>query len=218
VSAYADFYQFPWARFRIDAPSTGRDYLLRVDYYVKRKFNAYVQYRWERKGINGSSDAVIDPVETITLRRFRINISTKLTKAVELRNRAEWSWADRGQSSSGYLIYQDLIYKPIQSPWSFSARYAIFDINSFDSRIYAYENDILYEFRIPFFQDTGQRYYINARYRLARPLTVEFRLAQTILSQAGDVQRREDLSFSGGNQLIKGNRFTEVKAQVRYVF
>lgn len=218
VSAYADFYQFPWARFRIDAPSSGRDYLLRVDYYVKRKFNAYVQYRWERKGINGSSDAVIDPLESLTLRRFRINVSTKLTKALELRNRVEWSWAYREQSSAGYLLYQDLIYKPIQSPWSFTARYAIFDINSFDSRIYAYENDILYEFRIPFFQDTGQRYYINARYRLARPLTVEFRLAQTILSRADDVQKPEDLSFSGGNQLIRGNRFTEVKAQIRYIF
>lgn len=219
ISAYADYYQFPWARFRIDGPSSGRDYLLRVDYYVKRKFSAYVQYRWERRSVNGSDDSrTINPLVPFSLRRLRFNMSTKLSKSVELRNRAEWSWADRQGATMGFLVYQDLILKPTGSPWKITARYAIFNIESFDSRIYAYENDILYEFRIPFFQDTGQRYYVNARYRVARPLTIEFRFAQTILSQASDVQRREDLTFSGGNQLIEGNKFTELKAQIRYTF
>ena len=47
---------------------------------------------------------------------------------------------------TGYLIYQDVVYKPKSSPFSFSFRYGLFDTDSYNSRIYAYENDILYVF------------------------------------------------------------------------
>lgn len=219
VSAYADFFQFPWLRFRTDAPSKGQEYLIRLDYYKKRRFGAYLQYRYETKDINGNIETDrIDKIVNTQLHRLRLHVSNKVSKALELRNRVELSWFNKYEISRGFMAWQDVVFKPIASPISFTARYAIFDIDNFDSRIYGYENDILYEFRIPFFQNKGQRYYANLRYKVIRNLTVEFRFAQTILAGAENIAVIDNLTFSSGTNLIKGNTFTELKAQIRYKF
>ena len=219
VSGYADHYRFPWLRFRIDAPSRGQDYLVRVDYAIKRKLNAYIQYRHETRSLNGSFDDIpIDPLVPFKVQRLRFHIAHKINKEVELRNRAEWSWSTTQSDSRGFILYQDILYKPIASSLSLSARYMLFDIDDFNSRIWAYENDILYEFRIPFFQNTGRRFYINARYDLTRHVTAEVRYAQTRLTEADGIILPEDLGFSSGNERIEGNLFREVKAQLRFSF
>ncbi len=211
LSAYVDFWKHSWLRFRRDAPSTGKEYLLRIDYYKKRKYNFYTQYKFEQKYINEPSefDNPIDKIGQITLHRLRFHLSQKITKSFELRNRAEFSWFDRKGSntiSKGFLIYQDLIYKPIGSPISFTARYALFDADTYDNRIYTYENDLIYEFFIPFYYYRGKRYYINMRYDISRNITAEFRYAKTILDNQD--------SIGSGNELINGPERTELKAQV----
>ena len=108
------------------------------------------------------------------------------------------------------LFYQDVVYKPIAKPFSFTARYAIFDINSFDARIYAYENDILYEFFIPFYQNRGSRFYINTRLRLGRNYTWEFRIGRTYFENVNTI--------GSGNELINGNTRTEIKTQLKIRF
>ena len=219
ISAYADLFRFPWLRFRADAPYQGSEYLVRLEYYKKRRFTAYLQYRWEQKAINTNIEGnPIDKLAKTMQQRIRLHASNKISKEIELRNRVEWSIFQQEKTTYGFLIYQDIVYKPIASRFSLSARYSLFDIDRFDNRIYAFENDILYEFRIPFFVNQGQRYYANLRFKATRNWTLEFRFARTILTGAEDTVLLSDLNFSSGNNLIQGNRFTEVKAQARYTF
>jgi hypothetical protein len=144
------------------------------------------------------------------LQRLRAQLNFKVTKELELRDRIEFSFFEQTQKSAGFLMYQDVIYKPIASPMSFNFRYAVFDINSFDARIYTYENDLLYEFYIPFFQNRGSRFYVNFRYRLARNYTWEFRVGRTYLDNVK--------SIGSGNETIDGNTRTELKTQLRIRF
>ncbi|MDF1698204.1 MAG: helix-hairpin-helix domain-containing protein [Saprospiraceae bacterium] len=211
-STYYDTWQHPWLRFQVDAPSHGKEILFKITYNEKRKLNAYVQYRIEQKMRNGSSEFnKIDPLITTTQHRARIHLSHTLNKNLKLRYRVEGSHFDRGgEKTYGYMIYNDIIYKPIGRSFSFTARYSMFDTDGFDTRIYTYENDILYEFSIPFFADRGIRYYINWRQRLNRHLTFQFRFSKT------HFQNRE--SISSGNQFIDGNQLSEVKALVKYKF
>jgi len=108
------------------------------------------------------------------------------------------------------LLYQDFIYKPISSPWRITARYAIFDTDDFNSRIYAYENDILYEFYIPAYANKGSRFYVNLRYDVTRWLIAEFRIART--------QYENLTEISSGNNQISGDTQTEAKAQLVFKF
>jgi hypothetical protein len=213
INAYADFYSFPWFKFGVDGPSKNYDYLIKVAYKKKRKYEAYVQFVYENKELNSIffEDYKIDRIDRGARKRLRLQFSNKITKAIELRNRVEFSFSDLlNINERGFLIYQDIIYKPIASPFSFSARYALFDTDAFNSRIYAYENDILYEFFIPFYFHKGSRIYLNLRYKITRNITTEFRFAQTYLENRDII--------GSGNDLIDGNVRTELKAQLKLKF
>lgn len=217
VSTYFDQWRHPWLRFRKGAPSQGKEFLVKVDYYKKRKFNAYLQYRYEAKQEDDSNtEAIINPLVDLWQHRLRLHFSYKISKSLEFRNRAEFSsYGKSDLRSEGYLLYHDVIYKPIASPISFTARYAIFD-TEYNSRIYAYENDILYEFSIPFYSGKGNRFYINTRYRLNRMITAEMHYGYTIYPEGP-----KDPAFTGissGNEYIDGNVLSELKFQVKLRF
>ena len=212
ISSYVDFWQNPWLRYRVDAPSTGREFLVRSEYTLKRKFSFYLQYRYEQKAINSSfASEKVTQITNLDLHRLRLQFNHKVNKEIELRYRAEISMTLKDDiENNGYLIYQDIIYKPIGKPYSFSTRYCLFDTDNFDTKIYTYENDLLYEYAIPFFQNQGRRFYINARYKPSRNLTIEGRYAIT------QYTNREIIS--SGNEEISGNAKSEVKAQIKYAF
>ena len=112
--------------------------------------------------------------------------------------------------SQGFLIYADIIYKPVMKPFSANLRLQYFETDSYNSRLYAYENDVLYSFSIPVFYDKGYRYYLNLNYDLTKKLTAWVRIAQTI--------NPDRSSIGSGLDEIAGNRKTEVKLQVMYRF
>lgn len=210
--AYADVWQHPWLKFQTDAPSTGREFLTRIDYNVKRKLNIYIQYFSESKASNFSAATdIIDAPILQHRQRLRFHISQKINKALELRSRAEFSLFTQGnESSQGYALMQDVIYKPIGFPLSITSRLVLFDTDNFDSRIYAYENDILYEFFIPAYFDQGIRSYINLRWKATRMITAEFRFAHTRFTNRDEI--------GSGLNLIEGNVRNDIKAQIRFKF
>ena len=210
LSSYIDYWKHPWLRFLKDAPSIGRELLFKAEYYKKRKLTAYLQYRFEEKQQNGQGDK-IDPLVFTGQHRARLHLAYKLNKDLELRNRIETvHYKEDDTWSNGFLLYQDIIYKPFGKNYSFTARYSVFDTDGFDTRIYTYENDILYEFSIPFYADQGYRFYINWRQRIGRHITLEVRYARTYY------RNRETIGSAG--QLIDGNIFSEVKTQLKYRF
>lgn len=211
-SVYGDIWKNPWLRFQIDRPSVGKEYFARLDYIIKRKLNIYAQYAYEVKERNfNPTDFGTNSLEDVQRHRIRLHLSYKVNKALELRSRLELSRFDHGgEKSRGMLLYQDFIYKPIASPFRITARYALFDTDDFNTRIYSYENDILYEFFIPSFANRGSRFYINLRYDVTRWMTTEFRIARTQYENI-------DVISSGNNQILD-NKQTEVKAQVVFRF
>jgi len=210
ISAYLDHWKNPWVAFRRDGVGEGKESLIKIAYTQKRKLDLYIQYRYEQKLLNSNNEAIIDYPETQAQQRLRLHVAYKLTKEWEFRDRVEFSFFEKSTSSRGFLMYQDIVFKPIAKSISFSARYAIFDINSFDSRIYAYENDMLYEFYIPFFQNRGTRFYVNTRWRIARNYTWEFRVGRTYLENVNGI--------GSSNDFINGNTRTELKTQLRISF
>ena len=89
-------------------------------------------------------------------------------------------------------------------------RLMYFETTGYDSRLYAYENDVLYSFSIPVFYDKGYRYYLNLNYDFSKKISFWFRVAQTIY--------KDKISVGSGLDEIKGNKKTEVKLQVQYYF
>jgi len=214
VSSYFDTFRFPWLRFLINAPTVGHDGLVQVNYTPSRNFDMYFRFRDRARGRNIPSDGetiIIFP-EAQQQQNFRFDVSYKISPSFRLRNRVEYVRFQRfGQSREiGYLIMQDIIYKPLSKPYSFSMRYALFDTESFNSRIYAFENDVLYSFSIPAYFNQGNRFYITFKYVLTRGIDLWFRYAQTYYFN--------QTSNGSGLTEVQGPSRSDFRLQVRFKF
>ena len=214
VDGYVDIFSFPWLRYRVDAPSKGTEYLLQVTYKPNKQVEVYTRFRNENKAVNLSGlEMATRPVVVRPRQNWRTQFSYNVTKEVTLRSRVEMLWFDsqeKERSEQGFLGYIEGRYKPFGKPYAFNTRLQYFETDGFDSRLYAFENDVLYSFSIPQFSGKGFRYYVNINYDLRKNLTFWARWAQTIYSDVS--------SLSSGLDEIEGNRRSEVKLQLLYTF
>jgi hypothetical protein len=212
VDLYGDIYKFPWLKYLVDAPSHGRDFLVQLTYTPNRQAEMYTRFRNETKQSNQSDNTTVtNYLVSIPKQSWRTQVSYKISGPVTMRNRFELLWYDNKgvNKEKGFLGYADIIYKPLLKPLSATIRLQYFETDGYNSRIYAYENDVLYSYSIPAFFDQGFRYYLNLNYDLSKKISFWFRLAQTVYQNKNAV--------GSGLDEIPGNRRTELKAQVRWL-
>lgn len=213
INAYADFFRFPWIKYRTDAPSSGNDYMVQLMYRPNKQVEIYTRYRSKTKPINYNPyNHPLNPVVGKTKQNLRTQFAYKLNSTFTFRSRVELSWFNkRGDDpENGFLLYTDIIYKPLLKPLSANIRLVYFETDGYNSRLYAFENDVLYGYSIPVFFDKGYRYYLNVKYKLSKSLSAWTRIARTIYS--------EKEKIGSGLDEIKGNSKTEVKVQMIYDF
>ena len=212
IQIFQDIWSHPWLRFNVDSPTKGSEYFGRVTYTVKRRLEIYGQFRTKQNSVNSRpTGEAIAQVVNQNRSHLRLHINNMLTKDIQLRSRLEWtSYSTPLEQQRGFMMYQDVVYSPMASPWTLSARVMLFDTDDYDSRIYAFENDLIFYYTIPAFSDQGSRFYINIRYKGIRNLTAEVKFAQT--------RQLNATSIGSGNDEIQGNLRSEIRAQVIYRF
>lgn len=214
LETFADFWRNPWLRYQVDAPSVGYEYYARLTYIIKRKLEVYAQYRAKQKQRNDVTNGndILPDFTNEHRNQYRLNLSYMVTPQLEWQSRAEASRVKglSPQPSYGYMIYQDVIWKSKVMPFSMSARYAIFNTDDYNSRIYAYENALMYNFSIPPYYGKGRRTYLNIRYTGIKNMMIEGRISRTYLPN--------QTTIGSGNDAIQGNTKTEIGAQIKYKF
>lgn len=220
IQAYSDFYTHPWIRYRVDAPTNGHEQLIQVIFKPSRTFIMYGRFDTKTEGKNIGSvveeeedlDNKVDLVYNQRRNRWRLDVRFTLDKTLTFKSRIQTSTFESGLAPKerGYMLYQEVSYSPLSFPLSFDARYALFDVDGSDARIYTYEKDVLYFFSIPSFNNRGRRFYLNLRYNLTKNITLWGRWARTTYDNINEI--------STGNEKIIGRKRTEVKGQIRFRF
>ncbi len=213
MDAYADLYKFPWLRYRVDAPSAGADYLLQLNYKPNKQLEIYTRYHAESKSINiNPGQFITSPVILQPKKNWRTQVIYKLNTSITLRNRTEIVWFDKkgAEAEQGFLTYIDILYKPMLKSFAGGVRLQYFETDGYNSRLYAYENDILYSFSIPVFYDKGLRYYININYDVNKKIICWLKWSQTLYKD-------KTLIGSGLDEINKSTK-SEIKLQVQYKF
>jgi hypothetical protein len=210
VSCALDRFTFPWLRYRTDAPSFGYEGSGTIIYTPSRKTELYLRYRKSDKMINTSDeDVYVSYLVHVLQEGIRINLTSKISKAVTLKTRVEAVRIKNGvQLENGLLVFQDFQFHPMGFPFSFNLRYALFDSDSYNSRIYAYENDVLYGYSIPSFYNSGNRFYFNLRYKVFKGFDLWIKYSRTTYTNVTVI--------GSGNDEINGRIKSEIKLQVRY--
>ena len=110
----------------------------------------------------------------------------------------------------GYVLSQDIVVRPKSSPFDLALRYAMFDTDSYDTRIYTFENNALYVFSAPAYYYQGSRAYFLVRYSFLHHCDLWFRLGTYLYSNK--------TVLSSGAEQINGNQKTDVTVQFRMTF
>ena len=213
INAYLDNISFPWMKYRIDAPSSALDYFIQLNWNTNKNVEMYVRYRQKNNELNNTEISDMNNVPSNIIEQdCRYNISYKISNSITLKNCIELTNYKilNTAPQKGFLIFQDLNYKKIKSKFSFSLRYALFDCDTYNSRIYSYENDVLYAYSIPALYNKGTRFYITMHYRINKNLDFWLKFDQTYYSNISVI--------SSGLTEIDGNKKSEIKAELRIKF
>lgn len=210
LTAYYDRFRFPWLKYRVDAPSAGDEYLLRVYFKPNRQTALYAQFRSENKGLNAAGNTTaIDYVAQVSRKSYLVYYEFTPTPVVSLKSRVQFSsYEQESPQATGYFIAQDI--NLTYSKFRLSTRYAIFDTDGFDTRQYAYERDVLYAFSIPAFFGRGTRVYALLQFSPLKKLDVWIKYGVT--------HYRNQNTIGSGLETIEGNIRSDVKVQTRYKF
>jgi hypothetical protein len=206
LSAYSDFYRSDWINFTTAGPSNGWDVFAQVDFRFSKKVQFYLRYKNEEKEQKFRVEEKYEDLPE-QFRKSRLHFQYNPSDIITLKTRLEHVFYKGLDTENGWMVFQDVQYSPGKIPLNLSARLAYFNTESYNSRIYAYENDLLYTFAVPAFFGKGFRTYLNLKYKISEKAELWFKLANTLQS---DVE-----SISSGYNEIAGNQKTEVKFQLR---
>jgi hypothetical protein len=213
LSIYLDQYKFDWLKSSASAPSIGRDIFSQLNYTPTKKIDMYFRFRHRTKFVNNSEDNFYDYLSPYLQYNYRYNLSTQITPDIKFKSRIEYTHVDKATEpdEDGVAFVQDIIYKKLKFPFTFILRYAVFDTKSYDSRVYTFENDVLYSYSVPALYYKGQRAYIIVNWDITRNFEIWVRVASTIYDN--------QISQSVGSlNQIDSNHKTELKLQARLKF
>ena len=208
-SSFYDVFRFPWLRYRADAPSFGQDAMFQADYTPSRNTKMYLQTRYREKEEN-AAETIVSAVTQVKTTSLKMVFSHQIVKGFGIGNHLEVkNYRKESNNSKGYFLAQDVyatfdIYK--SNPLLVTLRYAFFDTDDYNSRIYSYENDMLYAFSIPAFYEQGTRLYMLLKYSLGQHFDLRFKYASTHYTNRTEI--------GSGLNLIRGDRYSEVKLQI----
>ncbi len=212
AAVYGDVFRFPWLKYRVNAPSSGYELMSQIKYHPTKTFKVTLRVKTKESQQNTDLKVPIKHLDRVSKQTYRMEVNWRLNRKLSFQNRVELCRFEKGEVSaeSGYLIYQDVDYAPMSSRFSANLRLAYFNTASYNSRVYAYEDDVLYGFSFGMYNGKGARTFINVKYKLLRGMDVWARYALFVYQDTETV--------GSGLDEIQGNRKSELKLQLRYQF
>lgn len=208
--ASVDLFSFPWWKYRISKPSQGVDGMLQVTFIPNKRWSMYANYRLKCKerDVTGSGGETILPTRHHKV-RYRLSYAQGLWS---LRTTADYNRFVQAplQYSHGWQVTQMCGVQLPSFPLAATLQGTYFHTDDYDSRVYAYEKGLLYTFYTPSFYGRGFRFSAHLRYDFRDWLMLIAKFGQTLY------QDREEIG--SGNDLIRGNKKSDLQVQVRLKF
>lgn len=208
-SAYADLFAFSGPKYTIRQPSFGYDWMFLSEYSPSSALSLAFKVRNRRKGdkdtytfrlalfnalkfgttsrTDSSSTAPADDKPVIRQKAslsFRTQFDASLCRAglplIPLTP-ADSSLSASGATrpTAGFSFSEQVEYRFGRAPLVLQARVAGFWVPDWNSRIYLYENDVLYAFSVPAYYGIGVRAFLNMRWHISSHYALYLRVSDT---------------------------------------
>lgn len=215
LSAYFDQYEFDAPRFGLNQASDGHDWLALADLQFSNTLSFYILARSEIKGdefdVQDRFGRSIQRLGDEKRNSYRGQLQYWVNPRIRLRSRVEFvETREAGaENETGFLLFQDVRLVP--SPkWKIDARITFFDTDSFNSRVFQFENNLLYVLSNTALSGQGQRSYILLNYEPLTYLEIWARFSISMFEN-----RR---TISSGRTEIQGDTRSDIGIEVRVKF
>jgi hypothetical protein len=155
---------------------------VRVKFLPSDKITIETAYNYRMTTLNRPETFGIEKQENLTSRSIKGVIRYSPDDNLTFVTRMDYKVTQPG-TNNGMLLLQDFNLRFRKVPVSIWFRYCIFKTESWESRIYTYENDLLYNFSIPALSGEGSRSYIMLAWEALRFADVRVKYALTGLMQ-----------------------------------
>ncbi len=206
LHSYIDYFHFMWLKYRVDAPSSGYKIYSQLTYTLNSKCVMFFRFRYQSKEVNEATE-YYNQIIASNKQNYRFQLQLTPISSIQLKSCVEYVAFYPNQEvekQHGVLVYQDIrwIYKRI----SLAGRYALFQTDNYDTRIYAYESDVLYASSIPAHYAAGSRFYIMLKIEITPRINMWLKVSQTFYANKNSV--------SSGSEEINGNTKTDIRLQM----
>ncbi|MFN1835313.1 ComEA family DNA-binding protein [Balneola sp. MJW-20] len=212
-AAYADQFFFPAPRFGLRSYSRGYDVLGALEHRFGSGSRAEILFRSKVKGDEYKAEDDRGLGQIWRGRQFRqstrFQIQHQLGGKLRMRTRLEWVRsrpAGEDHIYKGILLFQDIRWHVLG--WlRADTRFTVFGSPDYSSRLYQFENDLLYVMTNTMLNDQGKRFYLLLKADAGENLELWFKYGVTVY---------DGLRVLGsGPEQIRGNRRSSVGLQLR---
>ena len=210
-SFYYDQFKYPVGDEKLPLPIKGNEFLI---YYSVKPFRD-TEFRLRYTNQLKESVALFNGEYGVVSRRndnLRVELLYKLSKSVQMRSRIEYVKiypTSISESEKGLLIFQDVRYTPSAS-LNFSGRIIFFQTDSYDSRVYEFENDLVGVMTNPVLYGDGMRLYLVAKYNSSFGLSLSMKYSELI--------KPNERTLGSGDTLINSNVDNRLSFQFDFKF
>ncbi len=211
IAFYFDSFKFPWLRYQVDAPTNGAEWLGQITYSPARTTEIYLRIKRQNKPSDETlHEHRIDQQVATIKTNIRFNAHFKLSTSFVMLSRVEWVQLNTIDKQNGSLFLEEFQFHPMGKPISIILSYQMFNTDSYDTRIYAYEQDFPGSSSIPAAYYKGNSYYMMIRYHCNRNLDFWIRYGRTLYDNKTVI--------GSASEAVQGNHKSDVKVQMRYSF
>ena len=165
-------------------------YLLRISYDAPGllKLRADLRHGKSHEDITPERGVRLSGVKEKTGIRFTAGLQP--TELLSLRTRIEGAFI-AGSPETGFMCYQSAALKMRRLPLEARIRLALFNTGSYDTRIYAWEDDLLWNMSVRPLYMQGYRSYMVLTYKPSGRISIRAKYGVTRLRDEGDLPQRE---------------------------
>jgi hypothetical protein len=206
--ALFDIYQFHWLKYLIDKPVPYMDASLRFDIAISRNCALLVRYTYKTQVKNFREEQPYNQIFETQQHRLRMVLSYTFLQYLQFKSEVSGvlnSNTHKKENLFGVLAYQDIGVNLEKQGLDFKLRFAMFDTDTYDERLYAYENDISYTFTINSYYYRGCKGYIIIKWKY-RWFEIQGKISRLLFFNKNQI--------SSGLELIDAPHKTEVKVQM----
>lgn len=181
VTGYIDLIRFPWPKSQVDKPSSGIDLYFLGTYTISRDSRLELRYKFNRKEQNATyPDEDYRTVLPYNTQKIRLRYNHALKSGWDFTTTLDGAFYRQRHFpvEKGFMLSQHAGYrggKKIRA--DIYAGY--FNSDTYASRLYSYEKNILSTFYMPSFYGKGTRLAISGRYSITSRLSFSAKIGHT---------------------------------------